>query len=91
MGEKEIPMGFHHLSWKCISQYVTAMWNSCQCLYFDETPIIFFQVFIQHLLACYYLATSTYLPSLKTDQKNMTTKQTKKMAPVYFINICCTN
>lgn len=93
MGEKEIPMGFHHLSWKCISQYVSAMWNSCQCLYFDETPIIFFQVFIP-TFTCLLLLGNLYLPPKfenwpkKYDHK---ANKHKKMAPVYFINICCTN
>lgn len=99
MGEKEPPhpptAGFQHLSWKCISVTI--------CISYGKfMPVFIFwwetNIFFSFYPNVYWFATT--LQARTTSQAWKLTKKiksydhkanNKKMAPVYFINIWCTN
>lgn len=106
MGENEISMGFSPF---ILERYLTVGINCVKLMlvfiFWWKTNFLkslFFKVFIQHLLACYYCASYNYLPSLKTERKEIIWPQSKqkkahllykyliyklKMEPL-LINIC---
>lgn len=96
MGDKEPPLGFHHLSWKFISVTVCISYVKFMLVlifWWETNYFIFFSFYPNIDWFATTLQAITTSQAWKLTKKIIwpQSKQQQKMAPVYFINIWCTN